>query len=468
MAMKMPKWLDRISRLFLDPYYGIEVAAPPGKTTERSNEGLTRSLYGAFESDLTLGVSDKEGQIYIPARSEQVQLSRLMHQVDPRIGEILDRSVADAISGNWQWAVPGNVTDQRRTELLDRMNEVTNRLYIRKQLKDWTLTSFVDGDVFLQIVLSAVNQVSKIKSLPALSIQRVTNAADEFDDPKDAFRQYNVGVLIEDHDLSFEDEYKISAIHTFQAFEILHARIRHVSRHRYGRPLIFRAIQSARWLNSAETDIGQRRRQRATMRRKVSVGTPDHQPSEEEVYEWQSKFREMRAKGNEGREEDVFIPYWIDVENLDGDATISIVEDIKYHVDAVYAGTGMPKMLHGFLDDVNRDITEPVLDQYARVTQERSAWIGNEILVPLMRRILLIEGFPVVEDEIAVQWSTRTAYSVDDIDTAANTVKTMAELGFWDLEQGLEYMQTYIPDMDKDMIIQRIMEATADQDQEMM
>lgn len=69
MARKLPKWLDTLGRIFLDPYYGLDIAAPKKNTSERESTELTRSLFGSFESDITLGISDKDGDIYIPSRS---------------------------------------------------------------------------------------------------------------------------------------------------------------------------------------------------------------------------------------------------------------------------------------------------------------------------------------------------------------------------------------------------------------
>ena len=462
MAIKLPKWLDKIGRLFTDPYYSIEVSPKPGTTTRRESDDLTKSVFGSFEADLTLGVSDRDGDLYIPSRSEQVRMSRLMHQVDPRIGEIVDRIVADTVAGEWEWDTPTSIPESRREDLIKRLDEITERLEIKEKLKDWVTSAFVDGDLFLQFVMSGPEKVSELHDLPALSMERNSNEYDDFDNPKEAFTQYTHGVRIDDYGLNYNEEYGAWSSYVFEAFEILHARTRHISRHRYGRPLLFRAIRSARWLLLAETDIGQRRRERATMRRKMIIGSPEHQPSVQEINDWQNKFIEMKSKGSEGKEEDLFLPYWVDVKNLDGDETIKITEDIKYHVDATYAGTGLPKMLHGFLDDVNRDITEPVLDQYVRVISERSKWISDKIIRPAVRRVLLLEGYPVEKHEMMIQWSSRTAYSVDDIKTAVET-SVMAFTGnIWDIEAALDYIKMYVTDMDKESIMERMMSATAE------
>ena len=74
----------------------------------------------------------------------------------------------------------------------------------------------------------------------------------------------------------------------------------------------------------------------------------------------------------------------------------------------------------------------------------------------MLRRILLIEGFPIEEKEFSVQWSSRAAYSVEDIDVAADTAVKLVQAGLWDVEQGLNYMGTYVMDMDRDAILERL------------
>lgn len=218
---------------------------------------------------------------------------------------------------------------------------------INAHLPGWARILLRGGDVFLNVI-PALNpdgsvRISRIKSLPAITMERNDDMTDNFVDIKRAFVQIDPISRIE--------------LQSFPLWSINHVRWKYEEGERYGRSQYYSGREQWKKLQMMEEDLVVRRRTRAVQRRVHIIGNKDNPGSSTEVAKYKSENRLDDPK-NAKVTTDYYINGLGEVKNLEGDANLHEIKDVEYKLENAMIGTGVPLHILGFGRNVNRDIVD--------------------------------------------------------------------------------------------------------------
>ena len=202
---------------------------------------------------------------------------------------------------------------------------------INPKATGWAWMLHVEGDLFIQPVI-ADGELKGAKRMPAISMERCTDDADEFLDPENrAFVQV---------DVTTDDE-----VAQFPEALIHHERWNHVDGEKYGTSEIIGGRRLRRLLELIEAAQSVRRMARAPRRTLWAIGTPEKQGNWAEVNEFKAQngfvdgqrevFDPMNVAG------DYFGNGMVTATPLDGDSGVSDIGDIEY-LQGLYVNTALP------------------------------------------------------------------------------------------------------------------------------
>ncbi len=229
--------------------------------------------------------------------------------------------------------------------ILDKLLKDTK---LNAHLPAWARTVLRDGDIFLNIIpemdpSGTTAHITRIKNLPAISMERLDDMTDSFPDLKRAFLQI--------------DPITRQEIQGFPLWSINHIRWKYEPGERYGRSQYYSGRQMWHKLQMTEEDMVVRRRTRAVQRRVHIVGNKDNPGTDIELKKYQSD-NKLDDPKNARITADYFINGLGDVKNLEGDAHLDHIKDVEYLLENAMIGTGVPLHILGFGRNVNRDVVE--------------------------------------------------------------------------------------------------------------
>lgn len=230
-------------------------------------------------------------------------------------------------------------------DIIDKLMKNTK---LNAHLPAWGRTVLRDGDIFLNIIADmdpngSTAHITRIKNLPAITMERIDDMTDSFPDIKKAFMQI--------------DPITRQDIQPFPLWSINHMRWKYEPGERYGRSQYYSGREMWKKLKMTEEDMVVRRRTRAVQRRVHVIGNKDNPGTDTEVKKYRSE-----NKLDDPRNARITADYYInglgDVKNLEGDAHLDHIKDVEYLLENAMIGTGVPLHILGFGRNVNRDVVE--------------------------------------------------------------------------------------------------------------
>ena len=398
---------------------------------------------------------DLIGMPVIP-RSTRINLSRILYEQDARVKDIIKKTSNEVLKRGFAFAVAEDVPESVGIRLETAMAEMMAHTQMGYQMSGWHKAALVDGDLFLQVVLGAQGQVSRLQYLNPLTMQRCSNDNDRFPDPEQAFVEYQDGTIVEDDGtltemLQFNPvkvrdvEQRVRSVYDW--LEVVHARVDDMPGRRYGRPLLEGGLDSARYARLAELDMGVRRKMKTAPRDVWTVGAVDSPvPPDSVRLDVMDDLERRRANVPRGRELDMVVRYPVSTEHVPGDGTIGVVADVMHHIDTLYASGPIPKQASGYMDSINRDVIPAVQQVLADNIETEREWLRDHVLVPVMTRMLWYSGIPVEPGQITVEFPPHQ-YSLDDFGTVATALAALGKVGLTTQESTGRLLERMMPEV---------------------
>jgi len=319
-------------------------SAPHGNSTETGTrlgpENRYRSLYRQFYVD--------------PEVRNAILAIREMDKLDGRVKMIHSRVARDVIKGGlvMQLAKPDTAVsaaweDFRKRCQLDR----------QEKLKSDARGLVMEGNLPLQIIVDAKNNVCSLVRMPSETIVPNVDDTGQFKDPGDAYIQHD---LVTGEPAS---HFALWQLHLIRFdpdnFDDMGA---------LGRPFLDANRTTWQKLRMTEEDLVIRRRVRAPLRlAHVLEGA-----TEAELLTYEGKVISKQSEITT----DYFLNKKGAVNPIQGDSNLDQVADIALLLDCFFSGSPMPKGLAGYTDGLNRDILEDLKRELLRRDRRAAGHAG--------------------------------------------------------------------------------------------
>ena len=429
---KLLDWLNVVPPVLAD------VEESPSTARQSGFDHNTSSIHDYLNRGRVSYRDELIGLPFLP-RSRRITLSRALYDQDPRYSDIIKKVSQECFKGGFEFKIRDGVPESLGNTLLAAIDDLSYRTNYRKDMRGWHKSALVDGDLFLQIVLAGESQVSRIAYLNPLTMQRNSSAKDMFPDTQRAFIEFHDGTISEDDGTLTElvefnpvrvrdAEERIRSI--YNAMEVWHARVDELPGRRYGRPLLEGGLDSARFARVGELDIAIRRKLKSAPRDVWTVGDQNNaNPPDSVLLDVMDDIERKRHNVERGRELDMVVKYPVSTERFSGDATVGVTDDIKHHIDSLYAAGPIPKQASGFFDDINRDVVPAVRSVLSDNIRTEREWLRDHLLIPVMERMLLFEGVPVVPGAMIDVEFAPQEFSLEDFATVSTALAALGRVG---------------------------------------
>jgi hypothetical protein len=397
----------------------------PPTTAKESEQAVTPSplnLSAAFRADQD--------------RTARIATCNEMYETDPRAEAVIDTLARDTVSVGY------SVQCAQSQEVTDLLTALTERLKLTSTVDDWLRESFIEGESFLELGVSAAMQVEEVTRKPTLGMNRNSNKFDRFEDPARAF--WYSEALGQITRLTPPDD----AV-WFAQWQIVHARWKRRTSQRYGRPLFASAISAWRRVTEAEINMAVRRMTRAGLRYHHFV---QGDASAVEAYKVSN-----RAALNDplAAITDFFGNTQNGITAIQGDARLNEIDDVLHHLETWWTASPVPMTLIGYGKDINRDILEQKLEQYDRALAQITQWCEIDILRPIMDTELLLHGLLPETAPYDLIWKSKQQTTAGDLDKIADAILKLKGLGVPD-DLLWSIVARYLPWLDVEAIISGI------------
>jgi hypothetical protein len=298
-----------------------------------------------------------------------------MYRNDPRCQRSINKFAREAIRSGCTINVnkpetktakaTGDATSKSLTGKYQTAKEIADRIQaiVNPKLDSWAKMALVEGELFIQAV-AFNDEIVNAKRMPAASMERLTDDADEFINVAQAFEQ--VDTMTEE------------SVAKFPLALLYHARWNHVDGERYGMPEIASGRRIRRLLELQEEAQVRRRIARAPIARLWTIGDKDGKSSVDETqiknFKAENGFVEGQRDSLDPQEigRDYFGNGFVDAKVLEGDAHVHEVADMRY-MQNIYASSALPTppaLYNLDAEAINRDVLE---DQRAEFLKETKA-----------------------------------------------------------------------------------------------
>lgn len=376
-------------------------------------------------------------------RRSVVEDCRRMWEEDPRAKGVILTLARDAIKGGFEL----NVEGPRAKEAKRIADELLVRVNFWGRVDDWTRLTLRDGDTFLEVGANRQNDIVHLSRKPTLELHRWSDEFDQFFDPNRAFFWTDM--------IWSGMEPPANAVF-FAEWQMIHARWDSDENSRYGRPLFASARKPYKRMSEGELDIAIRRKTRAGMKYVHSL--EDASPADIDAYRERNK-----AALNEpfAAIADFFSNKRTSIQAVQGDARLAEIEDVLHHIRTFWIASPVPMSLLGYGQDLNRDVLEEQKAQYDRALEEMSAWVSSQFVVPLIERQWLLKGIWPQGLNWNVEWSSKEAFTVVDLELAAKALTLLRASGLFSDETLLRLFSRFVPGFDVEAEIKALKEEAA-------
>lgn len=352
-----------------------------------SSERMSGERGHRLASDIAMQREMKNAMFVDYERRAVVALVRDMDQRDGRVKRVHSRVARDVVRGGLVLQVGANTDNADR--LKQEWNGFAQRLQLTnpEKLKSDARGLVMEGNLPLQLVLNADQDVAAAVRMPSDTIVPVVDVGGRFKDPARAYEQRDVmtGALLA----------------SFAAWQLTMCRLdpdNFDDLGSMGRPWLDACATTWRKLVMTEEDLVIRRRVRAPLRLShVLEGADENalnsyrQTTEGEKGEITTDFYSNRKGG---------------VSAIQGDATLGDIGDVVHLLDTFFAGTPAPKVLFGYTDGLARDILEDLKrDYYDEVDGLQDTLAAGYAFA--FRIHLLFKGMDPDGDEFTLRFAER-------------------------------------------------------------
>ena len=365
-------------------------------------QGVPRSIVhqeSGFQMFLPTGSIASSAQSVRYKRYRILQEMRKMAESDPRVNRILYKLSSDASENSFSVNVEDGPGKRKRMEaqgVLDRCRYLIND---REHLRGWIESLLRDGDIFLQLMVSAEREITQVKKLAAeMTFSRMNEKGDFPEGIKPYFQSKGL----------FDDE----IVGEFEEWEIVHAKWRSEDGMPYGVPLFLSGRKSVERVESGEQDMSIRRKLRAGLRFFFNIGTPDNPGSWEEV----EKFKEKNKDTLENPVNAVSNIYGnglMDMKAIQGDTELGNKEDID-HFEGLITMTGLtPSSLisGGREKATNLNVVDSEDEDYSRTLMAVCKTAEFGFLRPILDTQLLLSNINPDSIEYSLNWGAKSRES---------------------------------------------------------
>jgi hypothetical protein len=350
MASLLARTFDKISRAF-----GRADADP-----KLANEPI------AFSSERGVRATPENELKYVyrqmwvdPDTRETILAIRQMDREDPRVKSVHARVARDTIRGGLLLQL--SEENDRIAKLWD---EFATRLQLHNpaKLQSDARGLVMEGNLPMQWVLDQALQVVAAVRMPSETILPNVGPDGRFTDPSKAYYQIDVNTG--------------QRRDVFPLWQLTLCRFgadNYDDLGAMGRPFLDASRVPWQKLRMTEQDLVVRRRTRAPLRLAHTLEGATKQELED-----------YRARV-ESDQKSVTTDYYLNkkgsVSAIQGDSTLSEIEDVVYLLDAFFSGSPVPKGLMGYTEGMNRDILEDIKKSYFEeidVMQDLLAWCYDQ------------------------------------------------------------------------------------------
>ena len=330
-------------------------------------------------------------------RAAMVADCRRLYLQDTRVFKSINLYAAEATRGGVQIRVDG---DHEMAKKAKKIAKKVLRLMPDATLESWARLLMLEGDLFIQNVVDFQDKhIVRLMRMPAAGIERLSNDADDFEDPMRAFSQVDT--------VTWQDV----NVNAWPQVVMAHVRWLHCDGDRYGTPEIVACRRAFRMLDLVEASQTVRRMGRASNSRLWNIGDKNKPGNSAQVLAFQNE--NGMLKGN--REpfdamesvRDFFGNGTISCTSLDGDPNIHEVADLKYLQNVACVGLPTPMGIMGLdTEAINRDVLEDERDQWLKDTYRMTQAL-DQVVNHVFRLYLMLQGI----DPEYVDWTTVWSHS---------------------------------------------------------
>lgn len=327
-------------------------------------------------------------------RRAMIEDCRTLWLSDPRIFKSVKMFANEACRGGMKIEVFG---DDRRSKRAKIIAKRVMGMYKAPYLRGLALGLVLEGDLFMQYVLDQDERLVKVKRMPSIGMERLTDDADEIIDPNHSFEQI--------------DSTTFERVAQFPEALMCHTRLNHIDGDRYGVSEIIAIRRSIRLLGLLEQSQSIRRMTRAAIIRHHKLGDKEKGAGVSDA-----KIKEYKNKNGyvEGNQEpfdpmnpakDYFTNAHVEIETLQEDQSIEKIDDLLHFQNVTQAGMPTPSVFYGVdVDRVNRDVVTDMREMYLKGTTVLNESV-EENITHAFELALLTEGILPEYVEFKVTWS---------------------------------------------------------------
>ena len=359
-----------------------------------------------------------------------------MYRNDTRAREILRAVARDATRGGFELVVEG----PRAVEAKAIATDMLERVDFWKWIEPWVRLALRDGDSFLGLVADGQCDLVNVSRKPTLEMHRLSDEFDTFRDPAQAFAWSDAlwGAWT-------VDGAPPPGSVTFAEWQIVHARWDYDGDGRYGSPLFAAARSPYKRLSEGELDISIRRKTRAGMKYVHSL--KDASAADVEAY----RLRNQAALNEPfAAVADFFSSKETTISAVQGDATLSEIEDVLHHLRTWWLASPKPMGLMGYGQDLNRDVLDEQQKEYKLALEAISRWITEQIVAPIVERQWLLRGILPESLTWAAEWSAVEPMSAAGLAEMGKAVAALRMTGLLTDETLVRLVSRFLPDFDAD------------------
>lgn len=276
-------------------------------------------------------------------RLRVLDVCQAMYKADPRVKKMHRQLGRDVVKGGYIV----RSEDKRALEIARALQE---RLKLNNRLDDYVRIAARDGDLFLQVEISAAMKIVGITRKPVRQMRRNSNKEDVFENPERAYWMHPQA--------SNYPEPPKDAI-WFADWEVIHARWEHDEGERYGSPMMASGTGSYKKVTEGEVDVAVRRKTRSGLRYIHTLEGAT--PSELTAYKEDNR---AALENPFAAIADFFTNRKGSISVVQGDGDLEKIGDIKHHIAALFASGEVTMELIAYGEDLNRDTLAEKKEEY--------------------------------------------------------------------------------------------------------
>lgn len=300
-----------------------------------------------------------------------------IYKTDQLIFQAINIISSFAVSKGYEYVVSENTEDQ--LEMRDKIISFDNKVGLAKLLTDIVRHLHIYGNAYLEVVYSKTDD-KKVVDLALIDPKTIT------------FKKRGTG------EIDFDESGNIKGyIQTVNAKkieltpdQIIHFRINTIADSLTGTGIIEPLVKIIEAKRNIETGLAEAVYRHGFPQFHVKLGDTDHQPTAEQVTEESEKYKRINSKS------EFVTPYYYDIKVLESPALKGGESYLKYFIDQIVAGTGVPKtILLGSGENSNRATSFTQQQNFFLYISGVQMLIGETIQKILFTKLLQVENCPI-------------------------------------------------------------------------